>query len=176
MRVFFCSMLLVLSAGIAFGQDTNFSSGPQYLINSDVTKNGSLLFARPISTPSISLAGSPLEVGASNATGGLIAGAGNQNVLPSTPDALPKMDLLPIFYGAPQAEIIEISSASETSANQLPASILDTGVWQMTIPKALRERGYGLTLVEAAAYGRAQTRHANRTYTNADIDRLHSGS
>ncbi len=176
MRVSLCCMLLVLSAGVAFGQDTNFSSGPQYLMNSDLMKNGSVLFARPISTPSISLAEPTLEVGASNATGDLIGGAGNQNVLPPTPDALPKMNLFPIFYGAPAAGVIEITSASEASANQLPASILDTGVWQMTTAKALRERGYGVTLVEAAADGKAQTRHANRLYTNADIDRLHSGS
>jgi hypothetical protein len=169
-------MLLALSAGLAFGQDTNFSSGPQYLMNSDLTKNGSLFFARPISTPSISLAEPTLEVGASDATSTLITGAGNQNVLPPTPDALPKMDLLPIFYGPPPARVIEISSPSEPSANQLPSSILDVGVWQMTTAKALREHGYGVTLVEAAAYGKAQTRHANRVYTNADIDRLHNGS
>ena len=176
MRFSLCCMVLVLSAGIASGQDTNFSSGPQYLLNSDQMKNGSLLFARPISTPSMSLEAPPLEVGASNATGALVAGAGNQNVLPPTPDALPKTDLLPIFYGPPPARVIEISSPSEPSANQLPSSILDVGVWQMTTAKALREHGYGVTLVEAAAYGKAQTRHANRVYTNADIDRLHNGS
>jgi hypothetical protein len=47
---------------------------------------------------------------------------------------------------------------------------------QLTTVQALRARGYGVTFVEAAAYGRAQTRRANRVYTNADIDRLHSGS
>jgi hypothetical protein len=169
-------MLLVVSAGIASGQDTNFSSGPQYLLNSDQTKNGSVFFARPISTPSMSLAGPPLIIGASNATASLVAGAGNQNVLRPTPDALPNLDLLPVYYGAPPSGVILISFASEPSANQLPASVLDTGVWQMTTATALRERGYGVTLVEAAAHGKAQTRHANRIYTNADIDRLHSGS
>jgi hypothetical protein len=124
----------------------------------------------------MSLEAPPLEVGASNATGVLVAGAGNQNVLPPTPDALPKLDLLPLYYGAPPPSDIEVSFASESSANQLPASILDTGVWQMTTAKALRERGYGLTLAEGAAYGKSQTRQANRVYTNADIDRLHSGS
>ena len=172
MRVFCSCMLLVLSAlRIASAQDTNFPSGPQYLMN-----YGSPLFARPISTPSISFTQPPLEVGASNATGILIAGAENQTVLPPRPDALPRIDLFPIFYGRPPASVIEIGFPSEPSSNRLPASILDTGVWQITSAQALRERGYGVTLVEATAYGRAQTRHANRVYTNADIERLHPGS
>ena len=171
MRVSCCCMLLVLSAvGIASAQDTNFSTGPQYLIS-----YGSPMFARPISTPSLSLTDPPLQVGASNATGILIDGAENQTVLPPDPDALPKTDLFPIFYGTPPAGVIEISVPAELAPNQLPASILDSGVWQMTTAQALRERGYGVSLVEAAAYGKAQTRHANRVYTNADIDRLHSG-
>jgi hypothetical protein len=172
MRVFLCCMLLTLSTlGIAFGQDTNFPSGPQYLMN------GSSLFALPISTPSMTLTGPPLEVGASNATGVLVAGAESQTILPPHSDALPQMDLLPIYYGTysgtPAASVIEISFPSESSSNQLPASILDTGVWQMTTAQALRVRGYGLTLVEAAVFGKAHTRHATRVYTNADIDRLH---
>jgi len=172
MRVLLSCMLLVLSTlGIAFGQDTNFPSGPQYLMNS-----GSPFFARSISTPSMSLAGPPLEVGAGNATGVLIAGAENQTVLPPRADAPPKIDFFPIFYGEPPANVIEISSPSESSSNQLPASILDTGVWRITTAQDLRERGYGVTLVEGAAYGKAHTRHANRVYTNGDIDRLHSGS
>lgn len=78
MRVCSCCVLLLLSAlGIALGQDTNFSAGPQYLLN-----YGSPQFARPISTPSMSFTERPLEVGASNATGVLIAGAENQTVLP----------------------------------------------------------------------------------------------
>lgn len=171
MRVSLCCMLLVLSTlGIAFGQDTNFPSGPQYLMN------GSPLFARSISTPSISLTGPPLQVGASNATGVLIAGAENQTVLAPDPNAPPRVDLFPIYYGTRAPSVIEISSSSEPSSNELPPSILDTGVWEMTTAQALRARGYGVTLVEGAAYGRAHTRRATRTYTNADIDRLHSSS
>ncbi len=171
MRVLLSCILFVLSTlGVAFCQDTNFPSGPQYLMTS-----GSPVFARSISTPSMTLAGPPLEVGASNATGSLVAGADNQTVLPPRADALPKIDLFPIFYGRPPANVIEISAPSESSSN-LPSGILDTGVWQMTTAQDLRERGYGVTLVEGAAYGKAHTRHANRVYTNADIDRLHSGS
>ena len=171
MRVSCCCMLFLLSAlGIAFGQDTNFPSGPQYL------NYGSPLFARSISTPSMSLAGPLLELGASNATGGLIAGAGNQTVLAPSAVALATMDLFPIFYGTPAASVVEISFPPEPSPNELPAGIFDTGVWQMTTAQALRERGYGVTLAEAAGLGRAHIRHATRVYTNADIDRLRSGS
>ncbi len=177
MRVSSCCLFLVLSTlGIAFGQDTNFPTGPQYLMNPDFVRNGSPSFLRPISTPTMSLTDPPLEVGASNATGVLIAGADNQTVLPPSPDTLPKADLFPIFYGEPKAGTIEISFLTEPPANESPASIFDTGVWQMTTAQALRERGYGISLVEGAAYGKAHTRHANRVYTNADIDRLHSGS
>ena len=38
-----------------------FATGPQYLMNSDPTNLASPLFARPISTPSLSLTGPPLE-------------------------------------------------------------------------------------------------------------------
>jgi hypothetical protein len=176
MRVSLCCVALVLSAvGIAFGQDTNFPTGPQYLMNSDFVKNGSAVFARPISTPSISLTSPPLEVGASNATGILIAGAENQTVLSPNTSAPPAVDFFPLYYGTPVASVIEVSS-SEPLTNQLSIDILDTGVWQITTAQALRERGYGVTLADAAVYSKAHVRHANRAYTNADIDRLRGGS
>jgi hypothetical protein len=84
--------------------------------------------------------------------------------------------LFPIYYGAHAPSVIEISFTAESASNELPASILDTGVSEMTTVQELRERGYGVTVVEGAAYGRAKTRRATRVYTNADIDRLHSGS
>jgi len=173
MRVFFCCFLIVLSASnIALAQDTNFAAGPQYLMN----PGASPLFARPISTPSLSLTGPPLEVGATDATGVLTAGAGNQFVSPPSAVALPKIDLFPIFYGEPPTSVIEISfTESQESPSPLPASILDSGVWQMTTAQALRERGYGVTVAEAAANGKARTRHATHVYTNADTNRLHRG-
>jgi hypothetical protein len=174
--LFCCTLLIVLSLGTAFSQDTNFATGPQYLMN-----NGSPLLARPISTPSMSLAGPAPEVGASNATGILSAGAGDQNVLLPNPDALPKIDFFPIYYGGPPVgENSQISFSYPAEPSSLPAeippSISDSGVWQMTSVQALRERGYGITLAEAAADGKARGRHANRIYTNADIERLHTGS
>lgn len=173
MRVPFCCALLVLSAlGIAVAQDTAFPTGPQYLLT------GSPLFARPISTPTYSLNGPPLEVGASTATDGVIAGAENHTVVPPSPDDLPFVDFASIYYGGPPVVVIEVSyptGESSLPAN-LPASIQDTGVWQVTTAQALRARGYGVTVAEAAQYDKTQNRHATRVYTNKDIDRLHGGS
>jgi hypothetical protein len=170
MRVSFCCALAVLSAAtLVFGQDTNFASGPQYLMN------GSPLFARSISTPSLSLAGPPLETGASNATVRLIAGADNQTASPQ-PAAEP--NLFTIYYGGRPTSVIEISFAEPSSGSltEVPASILDTGVSQVTTAQALRQRGYGVTMGGAAAYVKANSGHATRVYTNADIDRLRGGS
>jgi hypothetical protein len=173
MRVPFLCMLLIVSAvTFAPGQDTNFASGPQYLMT------GSPLFARSISTPSTTLKGPPLDAGASNATGVLIAGAENQTLLPPRAVDLPNIDLFPIYYGA-STSVIEISSpepSSERSYMELPASILDTGVSQVTTVQALRERGYRVTLGVAAEYEKAHARHATHIYTNADIDRLRGGN
>jgi hypothetical protein len=189
-------MLLAFSVGVALGQDTNFATGPQYLMQ------GSSLFARPLSTPSMSLAGPPLEVGASDATENLIAGADNQTVVPQPHS---KLDLSPIFYtevfaseltpsfslaepfpglqGLPSlspslqpSSSIPPSTLPEASSNPLLPNILDSGVWQVTNAQELRERGYGITEGEAAAYGKARTRHATHIYTNADVNRLHGGS
>jgi hypothetical protein len=170
------TLLVVSSQGIAFGQDTNFATGPQYLMN-----YGSPLLARSLSTPSLSLAGPPIEVGASNATGVLNAGASVQNVPPPSPDALPKINLFPIFYGAPPiAENGEISFSYPAEPSSLPAeippSISDSGVGQITTAQALRESGYGLTVAEAAAEAKARIRHASHIYTNADAARLHGGN
>jgi hypothetical protein len=173
----FCCTLVVLSTqATAFSQDTNFATGPQYLMN-----YGSPLLARSISTPSMSLAGPPIEVGASDATGVLIAGASDQNVLPPNPDALPKIDLFPIFYGGPPVgENGQINFSYPAEPSSLPAgippSISDNGVWQMTTAQALRERGYGVTVAEAAANAKARIGPAIHVYTNADAARLHGGS
>jgi len=167
---------MLSAVGMAFSQDTNFATGPQYLTNSDPTNPASPLFARPISTPSLSLTGPPLGMGADNATEGLVAGADNQT---TSPQLQPTVDLFPVYYGVHPVSVIEISSPAnpnEPSKSELPASILDTGVWQITTAQALGERGFEVTLAEAAAHGKARKRRAPRVYTNADIDRLHEGN
>jgi hypothetical protein len=164
-----CAFVMLSAPGPALAQDTNFATGPQYLVT-----YGSPLFMRPISTPSLSLSAPPLEAGASNATAGLAAGADNQT---TSPQRSPAPNLFLVYYGRPQPSFIEISfPESEGSTRELPASILDTGVWQTATAQTLRERGYGLTVAQAAAHSKAQTRHAKRVYTNDDIDRLHGGS
>jgi hypothetical protein len=178
MRVpFFCTLIPVLCALIllttfVFAQDTNFATGPQYLMN-----YGSPLFAQSIATPSMSLSAPPLQVGADLATFGLTAGAENQTLPASSISAQPIVDFFPIYYGVVAEQAIDISfRETSLSPDQLPASIQDSGVWELTTPKALLDRGYGLTLGDAAAQSKSRLRHAPRTYTNADIDRLHSGS
>lgn len=169
-----CILLVLSSVGLAFSQDSNFGSGPQYLMTA-----GSPYFARPISTPSLSLAGPPLEIGAGNATEGLIAGSENRIVPNSQPDAPPLANLFPIYYGPLPPAMIEISfpeNVSETTSTKLPASILEAGVSQLTTAQALRGRGYGVTLAQAAANSRANVRPASHVYTNADLDRLHGRS
>jgi hypothetical protein len=171
MRVpFLCMLLIVSAATLLPGQDTNFANGPQYLTN------GSSFFARPISTPSLSLVGPSLGTGASNATEGLTAGADDHTASPQAPS---EPNLFSIYYGRGSTNVIEISFAepsSELSPTELPASILDTGVSQVTTVQALRERGYGVTLGVAAEYEKAHAGHATHIYTNADIDRLRGGN
>lgn len=173
MRALLSALLVVSAATLVFSQDTNFPVGPQYLLS------GSQLFARPIATPTMQLQDPPLEVGADTATGVLIAGAENHTVLPLNPEALPKIDLLPIYYGVPRPNDIEISFAEpslERPTSELPASILDSGVGQTTTAQGLEARGYGIPLGEVASRHKAHGKHAIRVYTNADIDRLHRPS
>ncbi|MFZ1007877.1 MAG: hypothetical protein WAN65_13635 [Candidatus Sulfotelmatobacter sp.] len=130
---------------------------------------------RSISTPSLSLAGPALEVGASNATGNLNAGAETQTVGVPEAVALPKANLFPIYYGVPAANVIEISfpaaSSKSIARTEIPQSILDIGVGRIIEAQDLWESGYGVTLPEAVAYGKVHIRRATRIYTNADIER-----
>jgi len=175
MRISFWCIAIVFALGAAvgpaFGQETSFADGPQYLVTT-----GSPLFAHSISTPSVSLSGPPLEVGADTATGALLAGAQNQTSLPPSAVAAPQVDLDSIYYGGAPVSVVEVSMNEASSPANLSVSILDTGVWELTTVHSLRELGYGVTLVEAAAFNKARTKRATRTYTNADVDRLHGGS
>jgi hypothetical protein len=172
---FFCMLLVIFALGMAFGQDTNFATGPQYLATS-----GSSLFARPIATPTLSLTAPPLEVGAGDATGVLTPGAEDQTVLPPQAVSEPVIDLLPTYYGERPVSVVDINSPGESNqpsfAATLPSNFLDTGVELVTTTRALRDRGYGVPLAEAAAHMKARSHSATHVYTNADIDRLQGGS
>ena len=160
--------LLVMLAGFSAAQDTNFSTGPQYLLN------GPPLFARSIATPSLSLSAPPPQRNSS------------EEAIPSTNttsnEALPefngKADLLPVYYGDKNESVIEISSseASNEATAPLPASITQTGVSAMVDMQILRQRGYGVMPSEVAAYWKAHKMHATHRYTNADIERLHAAA
>jgi len=182
MRVIFgCAFVAIFAAGIALSQDTNFSNGPQYLLSSvpDARSASSDFFVRSISTPSVSLSGPALEVGASNSTGDLNAGAEAQTIVVPEAVALPHADLSSIYYDGHAANVIEISLPAESSTSiastAIPQSILDIGVGRIIESKDLRESDNGVTLPAAAAYGREHVRRATHVYTNADIDRLHGG-
>lgn len=179
MRVIFgCALVAVFAAGIALGQDTNFPDGPQYLLSSipDARSASSNFFVRSISTPSVSLPGPALEVGASNATSNLNAGAETQTIVAPEAVGLTEANLSPINDGLPTANVIEITSpATSTASAEIPQNIFDIGVGRIIEAKDLRETDYGVTLPGAAAYGKEHVRRATRVYTNADIDRLHGG-
>jgi len=159
--------LLLLAATVVLAQDTNFPAGPQYLMNS-----ASPLFLQPIATPSLSLSGSPANPPAAATESGTGAEA--------APTANVQTELPRIYYGesyvngsaGEQASEIEISS-QETST--LPASFVNVGVSQITDELALRDRGYGMSAGEAAAFWKAHRIRASRVYTNADVARLHGG-
>jgi len=159
MRVsFLCSLLVLSTAMLVLGQDTNFSNGPQYLMT------GSPLFARSISTPTLSLEGPPLETGASNSTAGMIAGADTQTTTPQPP-AQP--NLYSIYYGPPATSVIEITFAGPPA--ELPASLLDTGMGQTTTGRDLLDLSYRGTLGGDAGNQKAHAGRATHVYTNADL-------
>jgi hypothetical protein len=180
MRVAYWIMAVfsLVTSAVAQQQETNFASGPQYLITT-----GSAMYARSITTPSLSLSAPPLQMGAANSTGILIAGATADYQLPPSAVALPKIDLFPIFYGdapvsSPTNEI-EISfppgSNFVSATSSLPAAFSETG-GEFTTIEALRDRGYGVTLAEVASVVKARRTRPDRVYTNEDVARLHGGS
>jgi hypothetical protein len=156
MRFSHLLVLLLAFSGISAAQEVNFSVGPEYL-----SLTGTEML-RPIATPTLNL-DAPLPT------------------LPSLPEVGPEVtsqpylsnpvlegqpDLFPIYYGYPPIPIVELVSTESTP--ELPPSI--TGVLaQITDAQSLRERGYGVTVGEAAAYWRAHKSTATRVYTNADI-------
>lgn len=168
----FCSLLCVVFAvvGISAAQDSNFSAGPQYLMNF-----GSPMFLRPIATPTLSLSETtPASLPATEAvtaTETSSASAGSQG----------QINLTRIFWGGPEtseavtetASVIEISGAQPPS--NLPASIVNVGVQETVDAQALRERGYGVTVSEASSFWKIHKPHAVRVFTNRDVDRLHGG-
>ena len=156
--------LLLMLAGSSVAQETNFPVGPQYLITS-----GSPLFLQPIATPSVSF-GSGLPAPSAVSTEATAkADEETVAVVSAVLEAQQQIALPSIYYGFPRVSVVEIASGEAVS---LPASILGPGVVEFTTPQALRERGYGVTLAEAAAKWKTHTLRARRIYTNEDLERL----
>jgi len=162
MRLACCLLFVFALIGIGAAQDTNFPTGPQYLITFD-----SPMFARPIATPSLSLDAPLPDI---QPLPEIVPVIGNQPYIPN-PMLEHQPDLLPIFYGYAMPSVVELVSPESTP--ELPQSITDAGVTRMIDVTSLREWGYGVTVGETASFWKSHKSHAPRVYTNADVDRLH---
>ena len=91
----FCLLLTVV--GVSAAQDSNFPTGPQYLIT------GSSEFARSISTPTLSL-NSPLPPIPDLPEIGPVIG---EQPYITNPALAQQPDLFPIYYGYPMASVVE---------------------------------------------------------------------
>ena len=158
MRPILLCMLLPL-IGICVAQDTNFPAGPQYLMSF-----GSPLFAQPIATPSLSLEAPLPGLPSLPAVGPTIS---NQPYT-SNPELAHQADLFPIYYGYPRISAVELTSTE--LPRKLPANIVDVRVAGITDAQSLHERGYGVSLGEAASFWKTNKPHSTRVITNRDIE------
>jgi hypothetical protein len=167
MRIIRLLLAALFLCGMSVAQDSNFSTGPQYLTNF-----GSPLFLHSIETPSLSLEPTVAAPAPEPQPE-------EQPVPASIGTGIP--DLSNIYYGPPpetpqvatQASEIELSSPSV--APPLPASFFEVGVIEITTPHSLSELGYGLGIADAASFWKGHKPAAPHVYTNADIQRLHGG-
>jgi len=142
MRVASCILFVLAALTMAAGQDTNFSTGPQYLVT-----YGSPLFLHSIATPSMAWPSPPANVGASDATSRLSAGADN-NTADTLPQPPPQANLFLTYYGAPPVQQIVLQgySGEAPSEERLPASILDVGTWQIADQSVMESASWKLPL------------------------------
>jgi len=193
-------LVVFVAIGISAAQDTNFSTGPQYLASS--VTSGSTMFLHPIATPSLSLGEAlPPVPGASTTP---------LSITPEPPPRIapPSHDLFvgDVLWGEHSAtEILDprittptlslsespASATSETSETSsattgasevqlsssqpfrpLPPSIVDVGVTG-TAAQSLRAQDYGAPLGDVASYWKTHKPTAPRAFTNADLSRSH---
>jgi len=163
-------------AGACAAQDSNFSTGPQYLMN-----YGSPQFLHCIATPSLSLSAPPPNVSAPATEPATASEPSTPSAATASSEAQRQPGLWSIYWGGPQAsEKVETSSVIEISGaeapSNLPASIVNVGVEVSTDAQSLRQQGYGVTVSEASSFWKTHKPHAPRVYTNRDIERLRSGA
>jgi hypothetical protein len=167
-RFLLCMLLMV---GGAYAQESNFASGPQYLMNSV-----SPLFARPIATPSLSFDTPSLFTRPGTGEYGGSASS-EQEPLATVSELQGQADLFPLYYGVPRVSVINLSfreSRGGRPQSGLPAGFVEPGVVELTDVASLRLRGYGVTLPEAAAYWKGRHESLPHVYTNKDIEDLRS--
>jgi hypothetical protein len=149
--------ILILGAiAVAQQPETNFPVGPQYLITQPYPT-----LLQPIATPSYE----PWR------SMGVVS--------PQTGEAGPVMITVPaylpsIYWGYPPPAEGEVAPESEAAPapRNLPPDYVDTGVSAVATPGWMRDRNYGMTLVQAARYWREHKLRATRVYTNRDIERV----
>ena len=168
MRLHIALAVLTALGGIATAQDTSFSTGPQYLVT-----YGSPLLLHSIATPSLDLNAPPVNT--------LPEASSEEQPVPAPATPQGGADLTRIYWGEPATaasaseNVSEIEISSPQTAPTPPAGFLDIGVTEITDERSLAERGYGMTLAEAAAYSKARCAHASHVYTNEDLAHLHGG-
>jgi hypothetical protein len=168
MRIQLVIGILAALAGVATAQDTNFPTGPQYLMT-----YGSPLLLHSISTPSLDLNAPPVNM--------LPQASSEEQPVPAPAPLQGGADLRRIYWGEPAAavsssdNVSEIEISSPQTAPMLPTGLLDVGVTEITDEQSLAQRGYGMTLAEVAAYSKAHHAHAAHVYTNEDLAHLHGG-
>jgi len=160
--------LIPFLAAPSFAQDTSFSAGPQYLITTDP------MFLHSIATPSLSLGeGAPAAVIPFATQTVATEPVPTETALPPSTGTPSVTDFSRIYWGSPvAAPSSEIEITSAALPPNLPAGIFEPGVTGITNAQTLRQRGYGLSVAEAAAYSKANKRRASRVFTNEDLARL----
>lgn len=168
-----CGLLLLgmTLAGMSAAQDSNFSAGPQYLMN-----YSSPMFMRPIATPTLSLSETaPVTLATPETTSSSASTVGNSA---ETSAAVPQRpDLASVYWGSREDEtpvdsgaVIEVSGAAPPA--NLPASIVNVGVQETVNAQELRERGVGVSVSEASAFWKGRKPRAMRVFTNRDVEKL----
>ena len=173
MRLASLSSVLLVLVAFGFAQDTNFSSGPQYL----PPPGASPQFLQSIATPSLDLNALPANPPVFE----------NEFPAEQPPSTGPESqtDFARIYWTGPtlpenvSEQVSEIEQTSQETnqepASTLPAALVNVGVWAIVTPQSLGKLGYGDSLAQAAAYWKAHRTTVSHVYTNADIQRLHGG-
>lgn len=193
----FCLLAL---AAMSCAQDTNFAVGPQYLITTDST-----LFLRPIATPTLSLSEPLPPIRGASTEEATVPETPSEPVRLSsqeffarvywgehTPEEVTaRLIVTPTLSLSEQPATPSVATTEEATAwetptwyareivqhtRPLPFNVVQVGVTGTADAQALRERGYGVSLGEAASSARTNKPHATRVFTNRDIERLHSDS